>query len=75
MHAGTGTHLHDMVCRPDGVLVVLNYDHGIADVAQVLQGGDHLRVVFRMQADARLVEDVEHPHQSRADLRREANAL
>ena len=75
MHAGTRTHLHDVVRRSDGVLVVFNHDDGIADVAQVLQGGDHLRVVFRMQADARLVEDIEHPHQSGANLRRKANAL
>ena len=36
---------------------------------------DHLDVVLGMQADARLVEDVEHPHQAGADLRREPDAL
>ena len=36
---------------------------------------DHLDVVLGVQADARLVEHVEHPHQARADLRRQPDPL
>ena len=36
---------------------------------------DELAVVALVQADRRLVEDVEHAHQLRADLRGQADAL
>ena len=69
MHAGPRTHLDDVVGCANRVLVVLHDDHRIADVAQAFERGDHLDVVFRMQADARLVQHIEHAHQARADLR------
>ena len=49
--------------------------HGVAEVAQAEQRRDQPRVVALVQADARLVEDVEHAHQPGADLRRQADAL
>ena len=64
-----------MIGRANRVLVVLDDDHGVADVAQALERGDHLGVVLRVQADARLVEDIEHAHQPRPDLRGQADAL
>ena len=64
-----------MIGGADGVLVVLDDDDGIADVAQALERGDHLDVVLRMQADARLVEHVEHSHQPRPDLRGQPDPL
>ena len=73
--AGAGPHLDEVIGGADGVLVVLDDDHGVADVAQALERRDHLHVVLRMQPDARLVEHVEHAHQPRADLRRQADAL
>ena len=73
--AGPGPHLDDVVGGADRVLVVLDDDDGVADVAQALERRDHLDVVLRVQADARLVEHVEHAHQARADLRRQADAL
>ena len=73
--AGAGAHLHDVVGGADGVLVVLHHDDGVADVAQAFEGRDHLHVVLRVQADARLVEHVEHAHQARADLGGQADAL
>ena len=72
---GSGTHLHQVVGGADGVFVVLDDDDRVADVAQALQRGDHLHVVLRVQADARLVEHVEHPHQPRADLRGQTDPL
>ena len=57
------------------VLVVFDDDHRVAHVAQPLQGGDQAVVVAGMQADRRLVEDVEHAHQPGPDLARQANAL
>ena len=75
MHARPRAHLDDVVRRPDGVLVVLHDDDGIADVAQALERRDHLDVVFGMQPDARLVEHVQHSHEARADLRRQPDPL
>ncbi len=75
MDARARAHLHDVVGGADGVLVVLHHDDRVADVAQAFERRDHLHVVFRMQADARLVEHVEHPHQPGADLRGQADAL
>ena len=75
VHAGTRAHLDDVIGGADGVFVVLDDDHGVADVAQALERRDHLDVVLRVQADARLVEHVEHAHQPRADLRGQPDAL
>jgi hypothetical protein len=67
--SGTGAHLHDVVGRADRVLVMLDDDHRVADVAQPFERRDHLYVVLWVQADARFVEDVKHSHQPRPDLR------
>ncbi len=58
MDAGPWPHLHDVIRRTDGVLVVLHDNHGVADVAQAFERGDHLDIVFRMQTDAGFVEDI-----------------
>ena len=75
VHAGPRAHLDDVVGGADRVLVVLDDDDGVADVAQALERRDHLDVVLRMEPDARLVEHVEHAHQAGADLRRQPDAL
>ena len=38
MHAGAGADVDDIIGEPNGVLVMLDHDHGIAEVAQPLQG-------------------------------------
>ena len=70
-----GADVEDVVGGADGVLVVLDDDHGVAQVAQAAQGGDEPVVVALVQADAGLVEHVQHARQPRADLRGEADAL
>ena len=57
---GAGPQVHQMVGAAHHLLVVLDHHHGVTFVAQRLQGCDKLAVVFLMQADARLVEHVEH---------------
>ncbi len=59
----------------DRVLVVLDHDHGVADVAQVLERVEQARVVALVQADGGLVEHVEHAGEAGADLRGEPDAL
>ena len=58
----------DPVGGADGVLVVLDDDQRVAEVAQPDQGLDQPAVVALVQADGRLVEDVEHADQAGADL-------
>ena len=75
MDARPGAHLDDVIGGANGVLVMFDDDDGVADVAKTLERRDHLHVVLRMQADARLVEDVEHAHEPGTDLRREPDPL
>ncbi len=54
---------------------MLHHHQGIPQVAQVHQGVDEALVVALMEAYGRLVQDVEHAHEARADLRSQAYAL
>ena len=74
-HAGPGAEVDDVVGRPHRVFVVLDDDHRVAQVAQPGQGGQQAVVVARVQADRRLVEDVQHADQPAADLAGQADAL
>ena len=73
--AGAGTHIDDVVGGADGVLVVLDDDHGVALVAQALERVYEPVVVALVQADGGLVEDIEHAHEAGADLRGQTDAL
>ena len=73
--ARAGADIDDPVRRAHGVLVVLDDDERVAQVAQFLERVDELAVVALVQPDAGLVEDVEHAHQRGADLRGQADAL
>src|SRR5216683_2891804 len=75
MDAGAGADIDDMIGQPNGVLVVLDHDHGIAEVAEPLQGFQQSRIVALVQADRGLVEHIEHAGQPGADLRRQPDAL
>ena len=72
---GAGTDVDEVIGGADRVLVVLDDDDRIAQVAQLAQGGDEPVIVALVQADARFVQDVKHAGQPRADLRGEADAL
>ena len=75
MDAGAGADVEHVVGGADGVLVVLDHDHGIAEVAQPLQRLQQPRIVALVQPDRGLVEHVEHAGQPGADLRGEPDAL
>ena len=59
----------------DGVLVVLDHDQRVAQVAQPGQGLDQPAVVPLVQPDRRLVQHVEHADQAGADLGGQPDAL
>ena len=75
VHAGTRPDVDDVVGSADGVFVVLDHDHRVAEVAQAGQGAEQAFVVALVQADGRLVEHVHHADQAGADLRGQADAL
>ncbi len=58
-----------------GLAVVLHHHHAVADVAQSLQGFEQLAVVALMQADRRLVEDVDDAGEFAADLAGQTDPL
>ena len=73
--AGTGPDIDDVVGREHRLLVVLDDQHRVTEVAEPLERPDQLVVVPLMEADRRLVEDVENADKRRADLRCEPNSL
>ena len=75
VHPGAGAHVDHVVGGQDRLLVVLDHDHRVAEVAQALERVEQALVVALMQADRGLVQDVEHAGQARADLRGETDAL
>ena len=68
MLTGTGTDVDDPVSLTDRVLVVLDHDEGVAEIPQSYEGLDESPVVALVQADARLIEDVEDADEAGADL-------
>ena len=64
-----------MVRRLHRLLVVLDDDDGVSLVAQILQAVEQHHVVARMQADRRLVENVDNTDQAAADLSRQLDPL
>ena len=70
-----GPEIDDVVGGPDRLLVVLDDQHGVAEIAQPGQRREQRAVVALVQADRRLVEHVEHAGQVRADLRGQTDAL
>ena len=75
VHARPGAYVHYIVGGAHRVFVVLYHDQRIAEVAQAFEGVEQLFVVALVKADARLVEDVEHPRERAAYLRGKPYAL
>ncbi len=71
----TRANVNQIVGGPQGVLVMLHHNQGIAKIPQALEGGQKAVVVPLVQADGGLIQDVEHPNQPGADLGRQADTL
>jgi hypothetical protein len=67
--------IDQVIRRSDRFLVVLDYEHRIAEVAQPAERREQSSIVPLVQSDRRLVEDVEHAGELRANLRRQPDAL
>ena len=75
VYARAGTDIDNIVRLTHGVLVMLDNDQRVAEVAQTLHSGDQLVVVALVQADARLVQHIQNARQRAADLCRQPDAL
>ena len=73
--ARAGPEIDDMRGAAYGVLIVFNHQQGVALGLQFFERVEQDAVIARMQAYGRLVQDVAHTAQIRAQLRREADAL
>ena len=73
--AGARAEVDDVVGGPHHRLVVLDDDDGVPDVAEVLERADEACVVDGVESDGRLIADVEHAHETGADLGGEPDAL
>ena len=71
----SGPDVQDPVRRTDRLLVVLHDDQRVAEVSKPHERRDQPVVVPLVQPDRRLIEDVEHAHQARADLGRQPDSL
>ena len=67
--------VNDMVRRGDHIVIMLNDQNGIADVAQFFQDFHQPVIIAAMQADGRLIQHITAPHQSAADLGGQTNPL
>ena len=54
----------DMVCSTHDSLVVLHQEHRVAQVTKSFEGVDQPMVVCRVEADCRLVADIQHAHKA-----------
>src|ERR1700722_16007252 len=57
MDAGARTQVDHVIGLPDCVLVVLDHDDGVAQIAQIHEGVEQTLVVALVQADRRLIEN------------------
>ena len=72
---GLGSDVDDIVGGPHRILIVLHDDQGVAQVPQVLEGIQQHIIVPLVQADGRLVQDIQHAHEGGADLSCQPDAL
>ena len=75
MEARAGTHVDEVVGGADDVFVVFYYDYRISKIAEADHCGDEAGGVGGMEADRRLVEDVDDAAQSGTELGGEFDAL
>jgi hypothetical protein len=73
--ARAGSHLDEVFRGEHGLPVVLHDEHGVAQVADFLQGLEQAPRVPGVQADGGLVEHVEHAREFGTNLGGEANPL
>ena len=75
MFARRRANVDNVVRCSDHIIVMLNHQHCVADVTQFFQDFHQPVIIAAVQSDRRFVQHITAPHQSAADLCRQANAL
>ena len=75
MQPGTGAHVDDVLRGPDHVLVMLDHEHRVPEIAEGPEGLDQFPVVALVEPDGGFVQHVQDAHQVRADLGGEPDPL
>ena len=73
--AGAGAKVDDAIGGLNGVRIVLDYEDGVAEVAEGFEDIDQALGVARVQADGRLVENVQRADEMRAERSGQLDAL
>ena len=73
--AGGGAEIDDEIGGAHRVEIVFDDDDRVAEIAEACERGDKLVVVPLVEADARLVQNIEDADEAGADLRGEADSL
>ena len=66
--AGPRADIHQKIRLAHGILIVFHHDQGVPHIPQMLEGSDQLVVIPLVQADAGLVQHIQHPGEGAADL-------
>ena len=72
---GAWPHVHNPIGRAHRLFIVLDHQHGVAQVAHRDQRPNQACIVTLVQADGWLIQNIEHAHQLRTNLRCQADAL
>src|SRR6266540_4825306 len=72
---GARAQIYDIIRSADRFFIVLHDQYRVAEVAQLFECREQACIVALMQADRRLVEDVQHADEAAPDLCREADPL
>ena len=62
MLARARTEVYDPVSRTHGIFIMFDDQNGVAQVAHAFQSFDQTAVVALVQANARLIQDIENAH-------------
>src|SRR5262249_45986843 len=73
--AGAGAKVHNKIRAANRILIMIDDQYRIAQIAQTFERTEQAFVVACVEADAGLIEHIKNTAQPRADLRGEANAL
>ena len=63
VYACARANVNDVICREHCIVIVLNDNQCVAEVAQSFEGRDKLVIVTLVQTDARFVKNVENSRQ------------
>jgi len=75
VNARTGPEINNIVCAAHRFLIVLHHDQRVASGLQDVQGCQQLLIIPRVETDGRLVENIEHAAEVRAELGGKPDAL